>query len=144
MRKSVSDLGIAAYLMMHGYKTVGRRGRQVFFEVEEKEAEEMSRLTMEYLRSQYSQFDSCLMGLKNVVETPAAVGRPVSDLGIGAYVMLHGYKVLGRKGKVIFFEVAEKDDKEFVRLQIEYLGGTFHQFDAYLMGLKKCNDLLLD
>ena len=142
MRKSVSDLGIGAYLMMHGHKAIGRRGKNVFFETTDKEAEEFDKLTMEYLRSQFNQFDSYLIALKKVVESQdMPTGKAVADLGIGSYLMLHGYKVLGRRGKNIYFEVnKEEDNKEFNRLQVEYLGGPLHQFDSYLMALKKIGE----
>lgn len=147
MRKSVSDLGIGAYLMMHGHKAIGRRGKNVFFETNEKDAEEFDKLTMEYLRGQFNQFDSYLIALKKVVESndiPEG-SKAVADLGIGAYLMLHGYKVVGRKGKNFYFEVVkEEDNKAFNRLQIDYLGSTLHQFDSYLMALKKVSEYLPD
>jgi hypothetical protein len=66
--RSVNDLGIAAYLMMHGYKVVGRKNRTVFFEVKETEVQEFDALSFEYLSSPYHQFDSCLMSLKKICE----------------------------------------------------------------------------
>lgn len=68
VQKSVNDLGIAAYLMMHGYKVTGRKNRTVFFEIQNKETQEFDDLTFEYLSSPYHQFDSCLMSLKKVGE----------------------------------------------------------------------------
>ena len=71
--KSVSDLGVAAYLLMHGYEVTGKKGRTVFFslraETEEALTEEIikfEKLTMEYLSSQYHRFDACLMSLKKI------------------------------------------------------------------------------
>jgi hypothetical protein len=68
VQKAVQDLGIAAYLMMHGYKVVGRRNRTVFFEIKQEEASEFDSLSFEYLSSPYHTFDSCLMSLKKVGE----------------------------------------------------------------------------
>lgn len=68
MKKSVNDLGIAAYVMMHGFTVVGRKNRTVYFEIKEGEGEEFERLTFEYLSSPYHRFDSCLMSLKKVGE----------------------------------------------------------------------------
>lgn len=68
VQRSVNDLGIAAYLMMHGYKVVGRKNRTVFFEVKEAEIQEFDALSFEYLSSPYHQFDSCLMSLKKICE----------------------------------------------------------------------------
>jgi hypothetical protein len=58
VQKSVNDLGIAAYLMMHGYKVVGRRNRTVYFEIMESETQGFEELSFEYLTSPYHQFDS--------------------------------------------------------------------------------------
>ena len=40
MKKTVSDLGAGAYLLMHGHKVVGRQGRDIIFEVVEHEQSE--------------------------------------------------------------------------------------------------------
>ena len=62
--KTVSDIGIAAYVMMHGFKVVGRKGKNIYFSVPESEVSEVEQLRMEYLSSPYHQFDSCIMALK--------------------------------------------------------------------------------
>lgn len=67
--KFVTDLGAAAYIMMHKYKVVGRRGKSIYFEVTEGEdAEKFDMLMMDYLSSEYHRFDSCLMSLKKIGE----------------------------------------------------------------------------
>ena len=66
--KEVSDLGAAAYLMMHGYKVVGRRGKAIVFECEHSSMKQMETCTLDYLSSEYHRFDSCLMSLKKVGE----------------------------------------------------------------------------
>ena len=53
MEKKVNDLGIAAYLKMHGYKVTGRRNRTIFFEIKEEESQEFEKLTFDYLNSPY-------------------------------------------------------------------------------------------
>lgn len=68
VHKEVSDLGAGAYLLMHGYKVVGRKGKSIVFEVEESGAAELERLTMEYLSSEFHRFDSCIMSLKKIGE----------------------------------------------------------------------------
>lgn len=68
IQRAVNDLGIAAYLMMHGYKVVGRKNRTVFFEVKELEIQEFDALSFDYLSSPFHQFDSCLMSLKKIGE----------------------------------------------------------------------------
>lgn len=66
--KEVSDLGAGAYLMMHGYKVIGRRGKSIIFEVEENGVRIFEQRTMEYLSSDFHRFDSCLMSLKKIGE----------------------------------------------------------------------------
>jgi hypothetical protein len=141
MKKTVSDLGIAAYVMMHGYKVVGRKSRNIFFDVDEADLAEFDRLTFEYLSGAHRQFDTFLMSLKKIGEyLPAGNYLPIGDLGIAAYLLMHGYKVAGRKGRVIYFDVDTEDKKEFEKLNFEYLSTTYHQFDSCLLLLKKVGE----
>lgn len=64
--KFVTDLGAAAYIMMHKYKVMGKRGKAIYFEVDESEQEEFEQRTLEYLSSEFHRFDSCLMSLKKI------------------------------------------------------------------------------
>ena len=66
--KEISDLGAGAYLMMHGYKVVGRRGKSICFEVPASDVRNLEQCTLDYLSSEYHRFDSCLMSLKKVGE----------------------------------------------------------------------------
>jgi hypothetical protein len=66
--------------------------------------------------------------------------KPVSDLGIAAYLLMHGFRVAGRKGRIVYFEVAEKDEQEFEKLNFEYLSSTYHSFDSCLLLLKKVGE----
>lgn len=68
VHKEVSDLGAGAYLLMHGYRVIGRRGRAIVFEVAKGEADQFDERTMEYLSSEYHRFDACLMSLKKIGE----------------------------------------------------------------------------
>ena len=68
VRKSVSDLGASAYLLMHGYKVIGRKGKDIIFEVDKSAVEEFEQLKLEYLSSEFHRFDSCLMSLKKIGE----------------------------------------------------------------------------
>lgn len=142
MKKSVSDLGIGAYLMMHGYKVSCRRGKNVMFEINDKDVEDFERLTMDYLQSPFHQFDHYIMILKKVYESAGSPGgKLVNDIGTGAYLMMNGYKVKGRKGKNLFFEVGDKDVDEFDKLTLDYTNSPYSQFDSWLMALKKLNSL---
>ena len=64
----------------------------------------------------------------------------VSDLGAGAYLLMHGHKVVGRKGKDFIFEVNDKEESEFEQRKLEYLSSEFHRFDSYIMSLKKIGE----
>lgn len=68
--KAVPDLGVAAYLLMHGYDVAGKKGKTIYFEVSDEadESKKFDKLTMEYLSSPYHRFDHCLMSLKKVPE----------------------------------------------------------------------------
>ncbi|RDJ35631.1 MAG: hypothetical protein DWQ19_12500 [Crenarchaeota archaeon] len=65
------------------------------------------------------------------------VTRRVSDLGAGAYLLMHGFKVSGKTDKDFIFSVFENEVDEFEDKQMEYLQSEFHRFDACLMSLKK-------
>lgn len=68
------------------------------------------------------------------------IQKSVNDIGIAAYIMMHGYKVIGRRNKTIFFEVKQSEISEFDRLAFEYLSSPFHSFDNNLMALKKIGE----
>jgi hypothetical protein len=68
LRKSVSDLGSAAYLRMNGFKCAGRKGKNFFFEVEDEDADKFDALNFEYVNSLYHDFDSAIMCLKKIGE----------------------------------------------------------------------------
>jgi hypothetical protein len=68
INKLVNDLGAAAYIMMHKYKVIGKRGKSICFEIDDKETEDFDRLYREYLNSEFHRFDSCLMSLKKIGE----------------------------------------------------------------------------
>lgn len=66
--------------------------------------------------------------------------KAVSDLGAGAYLLMHGHKVVGRRGKDFIFEVNESEETEFEQRKLEYLSSEFHRFDSYIMSLKKIGE----
>lgn len=70
------------------------------------------------------------------------VRKTVSDIGIGAYLLMHGYKIVGRKGSTVYFDVREDDASEFDKLAFDYLSSPYHEFDANIMSLKKMGDYL--
>lgn len=141
MKKSVHDLGIAAYLMMHGFNVIGRKSRTIYFEVEDKDLGEFDRLSFEYLSGTHRQFDTSLMSLKKIGEyLPEGKYKAITDLGIAAYLLMHGFRVAGRKGRTVYFDVLEQDSDEFEKLNFEYLSTTYHNFDSCLLLLKKVGE----
>ena len=78
------------------------------------------------------------------IDEDSVVSKEVSDLGAGAYLMMHGYKVIGRRGKSIVFEVEEDGVHLFEQRTMEYLSSDFHRFDSCLMSLKKIGEYMPD
>jgi hypothetical protein len=66
MQKTIDDLGAGAYYMMHKYEAIGKRGKAIIFEIDEKDSEEFDRLYRKYLNSEFHRFDSCIMSLKKL------------------------------------------------------------------------------
>lgn len=142
--KCVGDLGAAAYLLMHEFRPLGRRGRDIVFSLSEEKTEDKFRsLTMDYLASEFHRFDSCIMSLKKINDClpGAEEARFVTDLGAAAYLLMYKFKPMGRKGKAIYFEVDDPD--KFEELALEYLTSDFHRFDSCLMSLKKLGDYVV-
>ena len=123
IHKYVNDLGIAAYLLMHGYAVIGKKGRSIYFECQsEEEASELDKLVLEYQPpNDFYTFDSCLMFLKKIndhepVQMDDSIHKIVSDLGVAAYLLMREYdpqgrigvKVIGKRGKYVYFEHPEE------------------------------------
>ena len=66
--------------------------------------------------------------------------RHVTDLGAAAFILMNKYKVVGKKGQAIYFEVNENEIDAFESLKLEYLSSEFHRFDSCLMSLKKIGE----
>lgn len=145
VKKDVSDLGAAAYLMMLKYKLIGKEGKIISFEVEDEEVEEFESKIMEYLSSKFHRFDANIMSLKKITEYTARdregfIHRSIPDLGAAAYLMMSHYKVVGKRGRSIFFEIEHKEKEEFKNKIFDYLISEYHRFDACIMSLKKIGE----
>jgi hypothetical protein len=68
----------------------------------------------------------------------------VNDLGAAAYIMMHKFKVIGKKGKSFCFEVSDSDADAFDGLYRDYLSSEFHRFDSCIMSLKKMGEIQVD
>ncbi len=154
--KYVSDLGIAAYLLMHGHSVIGKHGKSIFFECHsDNEAMDFDRLILDYQPpNEFYTFDSCLMFLKKINEYipeyhDDSIHKVVNDLGVAAYLLMHEYRknkigcrVIGKRGKLVYFEHPPGRDDEFKRLSYEYLTSQFQTYDSNLMGLKKIGEYM--
>lgn len=148
-QKSVSDLGAAAYILMHDFKVIGRKGKDIYFSLSsEQSQEQFDQLILDYLSSEYHRFDSCIMSLKKIGEYSFETrgNKFVADLGAAAYILMHKYKVLGKKNKSIYFEVDNSQEMRdrFDDLSLEYISSDFHRFDSCLMSLKKIGEYISD
>lgn len=156
IHKFVNDLGVAAYILMHGYAVVGKQGRSIYFECESEEAgNQFDQLILEYQPpNEFYTFDSCLMFLKKInefvpKEVNEKVHKVVTDLGVAAYLLMHEYrpkrlgiKVIGKRGKYVYFEHPENCGDEFDRLSYQYLPSQFQTYDSNLMALKKIGEYM--
>jgi len=141
--KSVSDLGSAAYILMHSYRVIGRKGKEIIFEATNEQ--KFDELCLDYLSSEFHRFDACIMSLKKIKEYnfDSRNTRFATDLGVAAYILMHKYKVLGKRGKSIYFEVENEEvNGKFQDLALEYLSSDFHRFDSCLMSLKKIGEYI--
>jgi hypothetical protein len=154
--KYVNDLGVAAYLLMHGYTVIGKKAKSIFFECHsETEAIEFEKLILDYQPpNEFYTFDSCLMFLKKINEfipdnLDDRIHKCVSDLGVAAYLLMHEYRpnsigirVIGKKGKHVYFSHPEGRGDDFKRLSYDYLTSQFQTYDSSLMGLKKIGEYM--
>lgn len=157
IHKFVNDLGVAAYILMHGFTVIGKKGKSIYFECENEEScREFDRLALEEYQppNDFYTFDSCLMFLKKINESVPEnldnnIHKIVNDLGVAAYLLMHEYKpkslgvrVIGKKGKFVYFEHPAGKREEFERLSYQYLPSQFQTYDSNLMALKKIGEYM--
>jgi hypothetical protein len=66
--------------------------------------------------------------------------RHVTDLGAAAFVLMNKYKLIGKKGQAVYFEIPENELEAFEELNYEYIRSDFLKFDSCLMSLKKTRE----
>ena len=138
--KPVQDLGIAAYVLMHQYQLAGRKEKTFIFKVLKEKLKEFEDLKTAYLFSEFRYFDHCLMGLKKLEEYPFTIesNKFVTDLGAAAFLLMHKFKLLGKKGRSFYFDIHTPDEEsQFDEMNLQYASSPFHDFDSKLMSLKK-------
>ena len=144
----VGDLGISAYILMHGFKLAGKKDRSFVFFVEDDKIEQFNQLKFNYLFSEFHYFDHCLMGLKKLEDYMPASNpmeeaniSSVNDLGIAAYLLMHKFKICAKRSKTFYFETpTEEERKQFDETNWQYTSSEYHEFDSKIMSLKKIVD----
>ena len=66
--------------------------------------------------------------------------RHVTDLGAAAFILMNKYKLVGKKGQAVYFEMPEDELEVFEELNYEYIRSDFLKFDSCLMSLKKTRE----
>jgi hypothetical protein len=141
--KPVHDLGVAAFILMQGFTLAGRKDKSFIFTVPKEKLKEFEDQKTSYLFSEFHYFDHCLMGLKKLEEYPFGINsnKFVTDLGAAAFLLMHKFKLIGKKGRAFYFECTNKeDDNQFDDLNLQYASSIFHDFDSKLMSLKKIGE----
>lgn len=62
--------------------------------------------------------------------------KGVKDLGMAAYLKLHGFDLYMKQGRTFLFQIKPTQSEEFERTKVEYINGPFHKFDSEIMALK--------
>lgn len=141
--RTVQDLGVAAYILMNGHPLSGRKERTFIFGVDKTRLKEFEDLKTSYLFSEFHYFDHCLMGLKKLEEYPYEIesNKYVTDLGAAAFLLMHKFKLKGKKGRSFYFDIhTEEEAQQFDETNLQYTISEFHDFDSKLMSLKKIHD----
>lgn len=145
INKSVSDLGVAAYILMQGYDFLGKKDKDFYFEIEDSDERKFDEIKINYLVSEFHYFDHCLMGIKKLEDFNHPIDSKyfVTDLGAAAYLLMHKFRILGKKGKSYFFDISsQEENNQFQELNLQYANSEFHNFDSKLMSLKKIGSFL--
>jgi hypothetical protein len=139
MNKEIRDIGIAAYLVMHEFKLHDKKEKNFIFSIDPNDQKKFEDLKISYLSSEFHHFDSCIMSLKKLEEYAFELGSDffTNDLGCAAYILMHKFRLLGKKHKYFYFEIPLEEEIQFREIMIQYSGSEFHSFDSKLMSLKK-------
>jgi len=139
MNKEIRDIGIAAYLVIHEFKLHDKKEKNFIFSIDPNDQKKFEDLKISYLSSEFHHFDSCIMSLKKLEEYAFELGSDffTNDLGCAAYILMHKFRLLGKKHKYFYFEIPLEEEIQFREIMIQYSGSEFHSFDSKLMSLKK-------
>lgn len=157
--RPISNLGIAAYIRMHGHTVTGTKGKALHFEAtSSEELEQIYALMLQFQPpNPFCLFDGCLMYIKSIENfVPPTLDpskhKAIPDYGVASYLLLHNFKdkkitlgsyeaakfkIVGKKDKVIYFNCPPELEPELKQLSYEYVASQFHIYDSHIMGLKK-------
>jgi hypothetical protein len=139
----VSDLGLASYLKMRGFKVVSAHKRQVMFACEDNgTASRIENAKIEYVNSEFSRFDGVMMTLKIMPIRDVDVANPslriIDSLGLASFIKLRtGFRLVSRTApnKFVFFVPVEHSEK-FDEVHFDWANGELREFDASMMAIK--------
>lgn len=143
IQKPVHDLGVAAFILMQSFQLAGRKEKSFIFSMPKEKLKEFEDNKTAYLFSEFHYFDHCLMGLKKLEEYTFSINsnKFVTDLGAAAFLLMHKFKLIGKKGRAFYFECnSREDESQFDDLNLQYASSVFHEFDSKLMSLKKIGE----
>jgi hypothetical protein len=142
--KMIADLGLAAWVKMHGHRITRVEPRRVYFSLpDHNSSDEIESLKVSYVNSEASAFDSWLMSLKQMPSTnnvdridPSVV--EVEGLGPSAYIRFKGrWRLIGRTSPLKYvFYVPVEDQDEFADLRVSWTNSRLRDFDAAMMSIK--------
>lgn len=78
--RAVTDLAMAAYVKMHGFKCIGRKNKNFYFEMAPEDTNQFEQLRLDYVNGPYLQFDSEIMALKKIGEFVSSDNVTLSDI----------------------------------------------------------------
>ena len=115
MNKEIRDIGIAAYLVMHEFKLHDKKEKNFIFSIEPINSKKFEDLKISYLSSEFHHFDSCIMSLKKLEEYNFNLDSEffINDLGCAAYLLMHKFKLLGKKNRYFYFEISREEEIQF-------------------------------
>lgn len=144
MLKKIADMGLAAYLKMHGFEISSINKKNIEIEVRnESEENKLKELQMEYVNSDFCKFDCILMDLKRLPivskDFCSLDLQRVDSLGISSYLQLNrGNWILhSRTGRNCFlFKVPESSLESFREKQIAWNNSKLQDFNHEIMAIK--------
>lgn len=68
--------------------------------------------------------------------------KEIEDVGVAAYLRLHGFKVIGKRGRAYYFSVKPDEEVSFNEAMFDFPNSPYHDYDSHLIALKKLPNYL--